>query len=311
MKKFIIFAMLLQISLVGMLAAQDGKKNNENAGKVITKSDKIPVSRETADKIKKCITDLGNSAAEVRDAAERELIQFGRQAISKLNNALDSSNKEVSVRVKRILDVVTRIPSDEDMMKLCDDLAKAVAKECRRNARKDTDRKDFDKEVRALLEGFADKFAPLKEVITYQTGDKQTLTICLGRYADAGNNAPDVFVKAATRWVIAIGGQGGKYKLERAPGGNKQVAGGRPGNASAEAVEGIAVAIAGNAMVLYDENGATSVGNGGDAKAVSQVYGLALCGLDTVVRNNPSLNGKSEGSGSFEKAAEFAQSAKK
>lgn len=303
MTKSAFIIMLLIVFFAGMVIAQEGKKAQGNPGDMIrTKSDKTPVSPETTAKIKKCINNLGNSNIEIRDAAEHELAQIGRQAITELTKASVSSNKEVSVRAGRILDILKRIPSDEDMMKLAEDLTNIIQGQ----GKKGGDGAPLDEKVRKIINDFAHRYAPAEKIKTYQTGDKKTLTISLGCNADSKTSGAGVVIKAVTRWVIAVGGQGLEYKS----GAGGQMPEGSPGDAMAEAVDGIAIALAGDGMVIFGENGVTGGGSGGDAKAVSQVYGLALCGLDQSGSIKPPKNGKAEGSGNIANATRFLQSVK-
>lgn len=303
MHKLSVITMILIVFLAGMIAAQEGNKAPGNPGDIIrTKSDKAPAISEVTAKIKKSINNLGNSNIEVRDSAERELAQIGRPAIAELNKALRSANKEVSVRAGRILDILKRIPSDEDMIKLAEDLTNIIIQG---QGKKGGDGVSLDEKVRKIINDFARRYAPADKIKTYQTGDKKTLTISLGCNADSRNSGAGVVIKAVTRWVIAVGGQGLEYRPVSTPLAGGQMPEGSPGDAVAEAVDGIAIALAGNGMVIYGETGVISGGSGGDAKAVSQVYGLALCGLDRTGSSEPPRNGKAEGSGSIAKAMKF------
>lgn len=289
--------------LAGIVTAQDGGKSDNNAGNIIrTKSDKAPVSREITVKIKKCISDLASADVVVRDAAEHELLQIGRPAIPELNRASHSANKNVSDAIVRILDAVKRIPSDEDMMKLADGLSDIIIRQC---GKKSASQEHLDEKVRVLLREFACRFAPSEKIRTYQTADKKTLTINLGADSDSRQSGAGVVIAAVTRWVVAIGGQGWENKAGSASSADEQKTECQPGDASAEAPDGIAVALAGDGAVVRAEKGTDAGGCGANAKAVSPVYGLALCGFDRSKSNSPPLNGKAEGSGSIENALKF------
>ncbi len=244
--------------------------------------------------IRKLVEQLGDNDPDTRDKAQAELAKIGAPAVPALREALRSDDLERCSRAKDLLAILAHIPGEADLVALAESLRKAFLA-----TEDDAVARDH---ARGILAEFAKRFSPKEGSATYTTQDKETLTICLGSAATTKVGGSNAQVKADTRWVIAIGGAGLDVQLGGLPGPNDQVPDSAAGNADAEATQGIAIALAGDGLLLRTAGGIAGGGRGGDAKAQSPVYGLALEGKDRTGSMVPPNDGKSEGSGDLESA---------
>jgi hypothetical protein len=190
---------------------------------------------------------------------------------------------------------VTRMPGNEELLQLADSLESAVSLKSQNEA-------GITDGTHKILQEFAAKFSPLKGAATYQTRDKKTMTICLGAPATEDTYGISATVKANTQWVIAVGGKGLDNNLGRLPRGGENMPSGLAGDAMAEAINGIAIAQGGDGMIIRSGSGIAGGGCGGDAEAISSVYGLAIGGKDRTGSMIPPNDGNAKGSGSYEEA---------
>jgi hypothetical protein len=208
-------------------------------------------------KIDGLIKKLSSEFFEDREAAQKELVGMGNVVIPQLRAVLASDDPEVKNRAEKIMKILEHSPTDEQLMKLASELEAAVVKA--------SGDEDAAKAVRGILEGFATKFAPESGSVNYATKDGKTLSVCLGRPANEEVSGVAAEIKAGTRWVVAIGGVGLDNNLGRLPGNNEDMPDGAGGSAKAEATSGIAVAFAGDGMVIRTAGGIAGGGRGADA----------------------------------------------
>jgi hypothetical protein len=256
------------------------------------------------------VRELGSEQWAVREKAEERLKAIGRPAVPELRKAIATEDEEVRARAERILFFLERAPSDADLLRLASDLEAVVRNPNLDDAPPTGPRKPTLEE--AVLGGiakrvaeFRDRHAPKKGSATYASRDGKTVVVCLGAPATAADKGASAEARGETRWVVAAGGQGLDVLLPGLPSGGEAMPSGEPGAALAEASRGIAVAVAGDGLLLRVPGGIAGGGRGADAKAVSPVCGIAWGGRDRTKSIEPPLDGDCDGRWDFKALKAF------
>jgi hypothetical protein len=273
-----------------------------------------PVAEATPEllaEIAQKVQELGSEQWAVREKAEERLKAIGRAAVPELKKAAASEDEEVRTRAERILYFVERAPSDAELLRLASDLEAIVRKPNLDDAPPTGPRKPTLEEaalggIARRVAEFRDQHAPKKGSATYASRDGKTIVVSLGAPATASAKGVPAEVRGETRWVVAAGGQGLDLLLQGLPAGGESMPSGGPGAASAEAARGIAVAVAGDGLLLRLPNGGVAGGGrGADAKAVSPVCGVAWGGRDRTKSIEPPLDGACDGRWDFKALKAF------